>query len=230
MENSRILIVEDEPKVAAFIKKGLEENGFFAEVASDGAQAKNLAFTKEYELIILDINIPVFNGYQVCRMLRDNNIETPVIFLTAHGSLEEKVKGFDAGADDYLLKPFEFVELLARIRALLKRTQQGPQKIVQLKIADLQIDRDAKSVNRAGKQIDLSAKEYLLLEYLAINKGRVISRAELTEQVWDVNFETGTNVVDVYINFLRKKVDTGFDKRLIHTRVGMGYMLKEDEE
>lgn len=230
MEHTRILIVEDEPKVAAFIKKGLEENGFIAEVAIDGAQAKNLAFTKEYDLIVLDINIPVFNGYQVCRMLRDHNIEIPVIILTAHGSLEEKVKGFDAGADDYLLKPFEFVELMARVRALLKRTHQNPPKVVQLKIADLQIDRDAKSVSRGGKHIDLSAKEYMLLEYLALNKGRVISRAELTEQVWDVNFETGTNVVDVYINFLRKKIDAGFDKRLIHTRVGMGYMLKEDEE
>ena len=230
MDAIRILIVEDEPKVAAFIKKGLEENNFHAEVAIDGAEAKNMALNREYELIILDINIPVFNGLQVCKIIRENNIQTPIIILTAHGSLEEKVLGFDAGADDYLLKPFEFMELLARIKALLKRMQQGTPKLTQLHIADMLIDRNAKSVVRAGKNIDLSAKEYMLLDYLALNKGRVISRAELTEQVWDVNFETGTNVVDVYINFLRKKIDVGFDKRLIHTKTGMGYMLKEDED
>ena len=230
MESYKILIVEDEPKVAAFIKKGLEENGYQAEVAIDGLKGKNMALSNSYDLIVLDINIPILNGYEVCKALRENGLQTPVIILTAHGSLEQKVKGFDSGADDYLLKPFEFVELLARIKALLKRSQSTTPQVNLIKIADLTIDRNAKTVVRAGKTIELSAKEYMLLEYLSLNKGRVISRIELTEKVWDVNFDTGTNVVDVYINFLRKKLDTNFDKRLIHTRIGLGYLLKEEED
>lgn len=229
METFKILVVEDEPKVAGFLKKGLEENSYFVDLAIDGAVAKNKALTNEYDLIILDINLPVLNGYQLCKIIRNAHIQVPILMLTARGSLEEKVKGFDSGADDYLLKPFEFAELIARIKALLKRTKSTSSQLVQIKIADLFIDRNAKTVVRAGKTIELSAKEFLLLEYLAINKGRVISRSELTENVWDVHFDTGTNVVDVYINFLRKKIDTGFGQKLIHTRIGMGYVLREEE-
>ncbi|MGC8823496.1 MAG: response regulator transcription factor [Bacteroidales bacterium] len=229
---ARILIVEDEKKVAAFIQKGLEEHNFRAEVAYDGVDGKEKAIKENYDLIILDIKLPLMDGFEVCSAIRKTNKQVPILMLTALGSLEDKVKGFDYGADDYLLKPFEFDELLVRIRALLKRTFQKvskePEDIIQ--VADLVIDRNAKTATRAGKKVDLTAKEYALLEYLALNEGKVISRLELTEKIWGIDFDTGTNVVDVYINFLRKKIDTGFPKRLIHTRVGMGYMLKAEEE
>ncbi|MGC8802877.1 MAG: response regulator transcription factor [Bacteroidales bacterium] len=231
-ETARILIVEDEKKVAAFIQKGLEEHNFRAEVAYDGVDGKEKAIKENYDLIILDIKLPLMDGFEVCSAIRKTNKQVPILMLTALGSLEDKVKGFDYGADDYLLKPFEFDELLVRIRALLKRTFQKvskePEDIIQ--VADLVIDRNAKTATRAGKKVDLTAKEYALLEYLALNEGKVISRLELTEKIWGIDFDTGTNVVDVYINFLRKKIDTGFPKRLIHTRVGMGYMLKAEEE
>lgn len=229
-EKVKILIVEDEPKVAGFIKEGLEESNYTVEIAYDGVTGKTMALSRRYDLIILDINLPLLNGFQLCKIIRENDQQIPVLMLTALGGLEEKVKGFEYGADDYLLKPFEFEELVARLMALLKRSKYGNPSPRILRIADLEINRDAKTIVRAGKSIELSAKEYLLLEYLVLNKDRVISRFELTEKVWDINFDTGTNIVDVYINFLRKKMDTEFPAKLIHTRIGMGYILKEADE
>jgi two-component system, OmpR family, copper resistance phosphate regulon response regulator CusR len=225
----KILIVEDEPKVAAFIKKGLEESCYDAEIAYDGLIVKAMALSNKYDLIILDINLPQLNGFQLCKIIRDNNQSVPVLMLTALSGLEEKIRGFDYGADDYLLKPFEFKELLVRIKALLRRASFVPPASNIIRIADLEINRDSKLVIRKGKNIDLTAKEYNLLEYLALNKGRVVSRLELSEKVWDINFDTGTNVIDVYINFLRKKMDNNFDTQLIHTRVGIGYILDDVE-
>jgi DNA-binding response OmpR family regulator len=232
MENPiKILIVEDEKKVAAFIQKGLEENNFHVDVAYDGLSGKEMALKNNYDLIILDIKLPLMNGFEVCSAIRKTNSQVPILMLTALGSLEDKVKGFDYGADDYLLKPFEFAELMVRIRALIKRSQQRVEKEQNyvIQIADLIIDKNAKAASRAGVKIDLTAKEYALLEYLALNQGKVISRLELTEKVWGLDFDTGTNVVDVYINFLRKKIDSGFPQKLIHTRIGMGYVLKVEE-
>jgi two-component system, OmpR family, copper resistance phosphate regulon response regulator CusR len=230
MDAIKILIVEDEPKVAGFIKKGLEESYYVAEIAYDGITGKAMALSNNYDLIILDINLPLLNGFQLCKIIRENNQQIPILMLTALGGLEEKVKGFGYGADDYLLKPFEFKELLARIWSLLKRAKYSIPLCSLIQIADLEINRDNKTISRSGKHIELSAKEYALLEFLAINKGKLFSRLELTEKVWDINFDTGTNVVDVYINFLRKKMDNNFTPKLIHTRVGLGYILKEGDD
>ena len=225
----KILIVEDEPKVAGFIKKGLEETNFTAEIAFNGVTGKAMALSNKYDLIILDINLPLLNGFMLCKLIRENDVQVPILMLTALGGVREKVKGFDYGADDYLLKPFEFEELIARINALLKRTKFNVTAGRLIQIADLVLNRDNKTAIRAGKAIELSAKEFSLLEYLMINKDRVISRFELTDKVWGISFDTGTNVVDVYINFLRKKMDTGFPVKLIQTRTGMGYILTEGD-
>lgn len=230
MDSPRILIVEDEPKVALFIKKGLEENDFSAEIAYSGLLGKAKALNNKYELIILDINLPQLNGFQLCKIIRENNQDVPIIMLTALGGLDDKIKGFEEGADDYLLKPFEFKELLARIKALLKRSSISSANSLVLKVADLEINQTFKSVLRGGRQITLTAKEYSLLEYLVLNRDRIISRMELAENVWDIHFDTGTNVIDVYINFLRKKIDAGFTKKLIQTRVGLGYTLSDKED
>jgi len=225
---SRILIIEDEPKVAAFIKKGLEEQSYTADIAFDGLIGRNLALNETYNLIILDLNLPVINGYDVCKEIRKYNNNIPVLMLTAMGTMDDKIKGFDSGADDYLLKPFEFRELLARIKALLKRSEGNlTQKNNILSIDNLEVDTDRKTAKRGDTEVELTAKEFALLEYLLINKGRVLSRAEIAEKIWDITFDTGTNVIDVYINFLRKKIDANFEIKLIHTKVGMGYILKE---
>jgi DNA-binding response OmpR family regulator len=226
----KILIVEDEPKVAGFIKKGLEESNFTAEIAFDGIIGKSMALSIKYDLIILDINLPLLNGFVLCKIIRENDQHVPIIMLTALGGIEEKVKGFSDGADDYLLKPFEFEELIARINALLKRSRFHPTGGKVLSFSDLELNRDKKSVVRAGKTIELSAKEFALLEYFMINKDRVISRAELTDKIWGISFDTGTNTVDVYINLLRKKMDNGFPVKLIHTRTGYGYILTINEQ
>lgn len=226
----QILVVEDEPKVASFIKKGLEESDFTVEIAYDGVMGKAMALGNKYDLIILDLNLPLLNGFQLCKMIRENNQQIPVLMLTALGGIEEKIKGFQNGADDYLLKPFEFEELVARILALLKRTTFSQPASRVLSIADLELNRDTMNATRSGKNLKLSAKEFYLLEYLMLHKDRVISRSELTEKVWGIDFDTGTNVVDVYITFLRKKMDTGYPVKLIHTRTGYGYLLKEDIE
>ncbi len=230
MEHVKILIVEDEPKVAAFVKKGLEENGFLTDIAFDGLMGKALALNNDYNIIILDLNLPHINGFQLCKIIRESAYKVPILMLTALGGIDEKTQGFEAGADDYLLKPFEFRELLLRIKALLKRANETPHQSTVYKVADLELHKDEMKVIRSGKTISLSAKEYKLLEYLIMNKDKVLSRLELTDHVWGLNFDTGTNVVDVYMNFLRKKMDNEFNPKLLHTRIGLGYILTDKLE
>ncbi|MFC5537459.1 response regulator [Rhodocytophaga aerolata] len=224
----KILIVEDEPKLASYIQKGLEEQAYEVQLAYDGLMGKHLACSTYFDVIIMDVNLPKMNGFDLANALRGEKVKTPILMLTALGTTEDKLAGFDAGADDYLVKPFEFRELLARIRALYKRSSEGPIKNGVLKIADLELNLDDKTVQRAGRKLELTAKEFSLLEYLIRNKGRVVSRVDIAEKVWDLHFDTGTNVIDVYVNFLRKKVDKSFPTKLIHTVVGMGYIMKED--
>jgi len=227
MELAKILIIEDEKRVASFICKGLEEEGFETDIAYDGLIGKKKALSQKYDMIILDINLPQMNGFEVCKEIRNHNASIPILMLTALGTTEDKLDGFDAGADDYLIKPFEFKELLARIRVFLKRTNSAMLQSNILKIADLEMNLDTKMVTRAGKNIELTAKEFQLLEFLIKNKHRVVSRAEIAEKIWDITFDTGTNVIDVYISFLRNKIEKGFSSKLIHTHIGMGYILKE---
>lgn len=221
-----ILLIEDEPKTLQYIKKGLEENGYRVDTAEDGKTGKHLALRNTYDLIITDIILPHLNGRDLCMQLREAGVNTPILMLTALGATDEIVSGLDSGADDYLAKPFEFRELLARIRSLTKRATKSIQEKT-LEIADLILNVDRKTVSRAGKTIDLTAKEFSLLEYLLRNKVRVVSKAELAREVWKIDFDTGTNMVEVYVNYLRKKIDHAFDKKLIHTQFGMGYILKE---
>ena len=230
METPKILLVEDEPKVAAFVKKGLDENGFNVEIAYDGLMGKAMILSNKYQVIILDLNLPHINGFQLCKIIRDSNIKTPVLMLTALGGIDEKVQGFESGADDYLLKPFEVRELVMRLKALSKRSSEIIAISDSLKISDLEIHLNEKKVTRAGKNIQLRAKEYKLLQYMVANKDKVLDRLEISEQVWGINFDTGTNVVDVYINSLRKKIDSDFEPKLIHTRIGLGYVLTENPE
>jgi DNA-binding response OmpR family regulator len=225
----KLLIVEDEPKVASFLKQGLEEQDNEVSVAYDGIFAKKMALDHKFDAIILDVMIPYLNGMEVARELRAEGVKTPILMLTALGATDEKVNGLDAGADDYLVKPFEFRELLARLRALNKRysNKQVEEKKI-LVLEDLELDLNRKVARRGGKTIDLTAKEFSLLEYLIRNKNRVISRNEILEKVWAAGFDTTTNVIDVYINFLRKKIDKDFTKKIIHTMVGMGYIVKTE--
>jgi DNA-binding response OmpR family regulator len=220
-----ILIVEDEPKVASFIKNGLEENHYNAEIAYDGLSAEKLAQQYKYNLFILDIIIPGINGLDLCKKLKKLNSKIPVLMLTALGTTDDKIIGFDAGADDYLVKPFEFRELLARVKVLLKKDDQLYDTVNRLIVGDLELDLDKKVAHRGSLYIDLTAKEFSLLEYFMRNNGRVLSRNDIAEKVWDVSFDFGTNIVDVYVNFLRKKIDKGFDNKLIHTKVGFGYVF-----
>lgn len=226
----KILVIEDEPKVASFIKQGLEEQSNNVTIAYDGFFGHKLATENEFDVIVLDLMIPYMNGLDLCKKLREEGIKTPILMLTALGTTDDKVTGLETGADDYLVKPFEFKELVARIRALSKRYTDTVQLPKILKVADLEMNLDEKSVRRSGKSIDLTAKEFSLLEFLLRNKNRVVSRAEISEKVWDIHFDTGTNVIDVYVNFLRKKVDKEFDRKLIQTMVGMGYVIKSDEQ
>ena len=228
MQERRILLIEDEKKIADTLKLGLSENGFLVEVAYDGLIGLKLFEQHSFKLIVLDINLPGLNGYELCKAIRARNHHIPIIMLTALSSLSDKIEGYDAGADDYILKPFEFKELLMKIRVLLKRSmdQHLPQGSV-LKAADLEMNLDSKEVKRAGQPISLTAKEFQLLEYLLRNKNRVVSRADIAINVWDIDFDTNTNVIDVYISYLRNKVDKAFPQKLIQTQVGMGYMLKE---
>ncbi|GGA98802.1 response regulator transcription factor [Puia dinghuensis] len=227
MDDRNILIVEDERKIADTLKMGLTENGFDVEVAYDGKIGYQLLLSINFDLVILDINLPGMNGYELCKAIRYRDKDMLVIMLTSMSSLDDKIEGYDAGADDYLVKPFEFRELLLKIRALLKRTpgQTVPVGNV-LRAADLEMNLDNKEVHRAGKRIKLTAKEFQLLEYLMRNKNRVVSRADLAINVWDVDFNTNTNVIDVYISYVRNKVDKDFEDKLIQTHVGMGYILK----
>lgn len=225
----KILIIEDEQKVAAFIKKGLEVKNFDTEVAYDGQIGLSKALAGHYDVIILDVNLPVINGFEVCKRLREENCKTPILMLTALSSTRDKVQGFDTGADDYLVKPFEFEELIARLKALIKRATAGITLQTVLSIADLELNAESKVVIRNGKVIELTAKEFMLLEYMMRNKGRVLSRTDIAEKIWDITFETGTNIIDLYIYYLRKKIDKNFSPKLIHTQVGLGYILKEKE-
>ncbi len=222
-----ILIIEDEVKLVAFLKKGLKEQGYKVDAAYDGLLGERLALQGAYDLIILDLIIPQVNGLELCKKIRLKNESIPILMLTALGTTEDKVTGFDAGADDYLTKPFEFQELLARIKALFKRSAGIQHKSGILQVFDLQLDLFRKIAKRGDKTITLTAKEFALLEFLMMNKGRILSRLEIAQQVWDINFDTGTNVVDVYINILRKKIDKEFNNKLIHTRIGLGYVFDE---
>lgn len=224
----KVLVVEDEPKLAEFVKKGLEENSCNVDVAYDGQIGKNMALSNSYDVLVLDVNLPKINGFDVAQQLRAEQLNTPILLLTAMGSINDKLIGFESGADDYLVKPFEFRELLARLRALQRRANDtAPQQNI-LKIADLELDLNVKIARRGNNSIDLTAREFALLEYLLKNRGRVVSRVDIAEKVWDIHFDTGTNTIDVYINFLRKKIDKDFSNKLIHTVVGMGYILKEE--
>lgn len=223
----KILLVEDEPKIASFVKKGFEQEGYDVDIAYDGLMGKKMVFNNYYDIVILDINLPLLNGYELCKIIREENSKLPIILLTALDSVDDKVMGFDLGADDYMVKPFEFRELLARVRALSKRVSDTSNKGKILKIADLELNHDSKLVTRNGDAIELTTREYSLLEYFMLNKGKVVSRIDIAEKVWELNFDTSTNVIDVYINYLRKKIDKNYPTKLIHTVVGMGYILRE---
>ncbi|MFQ5673271.1 MAG: heavy metal response regulator transcription factor [Nitrospinales bacterium] len=221
----RILIIEDEKKVAGFIKKGLEEETYAVDVAYDGEEGLYLARENLYDLIILDIMLPKMDGLEVLTRLREDKIDTPILLLTAKDSVEDRVRGLNKGADDYLTKPFAFSELLARTRVLLRRGKTERQTVLQ--IADLTLDLLSHKVKRDGEEIELTGKEYSLLEYFMRNREKVLTRTMIAEHVWDYNFDTFTNVIDVYINHLRKKIDKNHPKKLLHTLRGVGYVMKE---
>ena len=222
----KILLTEDEERLASFIRKGLLAEGFEVEIAYDGRTGLSLFRREVYDILILDVNLPQINGFELCRLIRAENETVPILMLTALDSLADKSEGFHAGADDYLAKPFEFQELLLRLRALTRRNGSRPKQL--LRLADLELNLDAKTVTRAGKRIDLTTREYALLEYLLLNKGRIVSRVDISERVWSLNFDTNTNVIDVYISYLRKKIDKNFSSKLLHTIVGMGYVMREE--
>jgi len=223
----KILIIEDEPQVVDFLRKGLSEKGYEIEFAFDGQTGERLALKGDFDLVILDVVLPCINGYELCKRIRAKGLSIPVLMLTALSATSDKVSGFDAGADDYLVKPFEFDELLARIKALARRSSGMIETSKVIKIADLILNLNMKSAIRNDKNIELTGKEFELLELLMRSAGRVISRAEIAEKIWDIRFDTGTNVVDVYISILRKKIDRDFEQKLIHTKVGLGYYIGE---
>ena len=220
----RILVVEDEKKIANFIKRGLKEEGYAVDISADGEEGHFLASTNDYDLLILDLMLPKMDGLSLCRKLRQEKMTVPIIMLTAKTSVGDKVAGLDSGADDYLTKPFAFEELLARIRAVLRKKDTQP--ATTLRADDLVLDLLSHKVTRKGEAIDLTTKEFSLLEYLMRNAGTVVTRTMISEHVWDINFDTDTNVIDVYVNYVRNKVDLGFKKKLIHTVRGRGYILK----
>ena len=220
----RILVIEDERKIASFIKRGLREEGYTVDTAFDGEEGYRLTAENEYDLVILDVMLPKRDGISLCRQMRQDGMAAPVLMLTAKDSVQDKVKGLDAGADDYLTKPFAFEELLARIRALLRK---GVRQVPRLQAGDLVLDVAAHTATRSGKEIVLTMKEYSLLEYLVRNAGKVVTRTMIAEHVWEIDFDTSTNIIDVYINYLRNKIDSGYDKKLIQTVRGRGYMIKD---
>ena len=224
----RLLLAEDEPRVARFIAKGTREQGYAIDIAADGEEALYKASITDYDLIILDVMMPLKSGFEVCREIRAQGITQPVLMLTARDGVDDRVTGLDCGADDYLCKPFEFKELLARIRALLRRAKEvRPGK---LQIDDLVIDTAAHAVTRAGRRVALTAKEYSLLEFFVTRAGTIVGRADIAQHVWDENFDPFSNVIDVYVRRLRKKIDEGFDRPLIHTRRGEGYFFSADPQ
>jgi len=224
----KLLVVEDEPKTLQAIQQGLEESQFEVDIAYDGLIAKRLALKNNYAAIITDLILPGLNGYELCRQLRAEGLTTPILMLTALGETDDKIMGFDAGADQFLTKPFQFAELLARVRSLTKRGTQVSMTAQMLRYGGVEMNLDNKSVMRDGQPIDLTAREFALLEFLMRNQGRTLSKPTIAEHVWDINFDTGTNVVEVYINYLRKKIDRDFPAKLIHTQFGMGYMFREE--
>jgi two-component system, OmpR family, copper resistance phosphate regulon response regulator CusR len=225
----KVLVIEDEQQVSTFIKQGLEEQSIEVDVAYDGHIGERLALSRDYDVIILDIVIPGINGFELCKTLKKEKPSIPILMLTTLGTTADKIQGFDSGADDYLLKPFEFEELTARLKALARRHSiTGSSYSNILRFEDLKLDIEKKLARRSDKVIKLSAKEFSLLEYFMRNPGRVISRAELAEKIWDIKFETGTNVVEVYINMLRNKIDRDFEPKLLQTRIGLGYVLSDE--
>ena len=224
----KVLLVDDDQQLSSFVKMGLEDHDITVTTAYDGRLGERLALTKHFDVIVLDVILPEINGFDVCKNLREKKLSTPILMLTSLDSTEDKVSGLDLGADDYLAKPFEFPELLARIKALHRRDKEG---IVQplIEIADLKIDTVSKRVFRAGKEIKLTAKEYKILELLAVHKGKVFERIEIAQKIWGFSFNTGTNVIDVHINALRNKIDQNHQQKLIKTIVGMGYSIDEND-
>ncbi len=222
----KILIIEDEKRMAGILKKGLEENAFIVDLASDGEEGMYMAENYPYDAVLLDIMLPVMDGLTILNALRSKRSEVPVLLITARGEIESRIKGLNFGADDYIVKPFDFYELLARLKSVIRRSKGKSSPLVA--IDDLSLDMNSRSVCRGGREIRLSATEYNLLEYLALNSGRVISRTELTEHIYDTDFDRDSNVIDVYVTHLRNKLDKGFDRQLIHTVRGAGYILKGD--
>ncbi len=222
----RILVVEDERKLASFIKRGLKEAHYAVDVADNGDEGLFLAQSNPYDLIVLDVMLPGRDGMAVCRQLRQEHIDTPVLMLTARDGMEDKVSGLDSGADDYLTKPFSFPEFLARIRALLRRERK--EKVTRLKVADLELNQLTRKASRSGKELVLTPTEYSLLEYLMLNAGHTVTRTMISEHVWDDDFDSYSNVINVYVNYLRVKIDTGHAKKLIHSLRGVGYTLKDE--
>ena len=224
----KILLIEDEEKAVKFLKKGLNEHNIDVDFALDGTTGLGLAEANEYDVIISDVIVPGINGFDLTQHLRVRGIKTPVLLLTALNATDDKVLGLEVGADDYLTKPYEFKELIARVKALSRRGKETPAPKLILNFADTEMNLTGKEFIREGKKIDLTPKEFALMEYFIRNEGRVISKAEIAEKVWDINFETSSNVVEVYVNYLRNKVDKPFEKKLIHTVFGVGYVLKDE--
>jgi len=223
----KIGIAEDDPKISALLKSALEENDYQVLTVANGIDALDLFLRESCNLLVIDVMMPGLNGIQLCKRLRENALQTPILMLTAMGTVDDKVTGLEAGADDYLVKPFHLKELLARVAALLRRQPAIATKTShKLCFEDLVLDTYSKEVSRAGKPIELSAKEFILLELFMRHPNRLLSRQFIAEQAWDISFETGTNVIDVYINFLRKKIEKDFERKLIHTKINMGYILK----
>ncbi|MBX9837895.1 MAG: response regulator transcription factor [Chitinophagaceae bacterium] len=224
----KLLLVEDEVKIALTLKKGLEEQGYQIDLAYDGFEGTQKFELNKYDLILLDINLPKRNGHDLCKLIRTKNDLIPIIMLTAFNTMDSKLKGFDYGADDYISKPFEFKELVARIRALLKRANKLYVKEIEiLKLGDLEMNMESREVRRGDVFINLTVKEFQLLEYFLRNINKVLSRAEIAKKVWDIDFDTQTNVIDVYVNYLRNKIDKEFSTKLLHTQIGSGYILKK---
>ena len=220
----KILLVEDDPKISSFVKIGLESNDCLVDIAYDSTIGEKLALTRKYDVMILDVVIPGISGFELCKKIRNNKNMTPVIMLTSLDSVEDKLTGFDCGADDYLVKPFSFQELFARVKALTRRNKETP-LIPVLKVLDLELDSISKKVKRNDKEIDLTATEYKILELLMSNKDKVFNRIQIAEKIWGYSFNSGTNVIDVHINSLRKKIDKDFSQKLLHTKKGFGYLL-----
>lgn len=229
MGRTKILIVEDEQRVANLLKRQLEDSGFEAEIAFDGYIGKKMVEQNTFNLIILDINLPLINGYDLCREIRKTNTNIPIIMLTAFGTSENKLEGFDSGADDYIVKPFDLRELLARVNVFLRRSDSNISSAHKIGIADLEMDLNTKTVTRGNKKIDLTAKESLLLETFLKNKNKLLTREFIIEQVWGIEFDPSTNIIDVYVNYLRKKIDRNTDKKLIHTKFGFGFYCSDKE-